>query len=206
MTSPVPSASATQGIPPTAAASPAGALPTLTPTPTGTPTLTPTDGAPLGTANQNANCRLGPGTVYHNVATLLEGQSAELVGRNAESTWWWISTPGAFGGHCWVWGGSLVIVGPSAGLRVILAPSTDTPTPGDTQGPVVDLSYAPSGQGRPTDHDKISLTANASDSGGVARIEIWFRAPGQSQASLVRSCPDTTHCSFAGGPYPAGTG
>jgi hypothetical protein len=159
----------------------------------------------VGTATQNANCRLGPGTAYRNVATLLEAQAAELAGRNAESSWWWIGTPGG-SGHCWVWGGSLSIVGDTARLPLIAAPPTDTPTPSDSQGPVVSLSYAPAGPGRPTERDKISLTASASDSGGVERIEIWFRPPRQSQASLVRTCTGSSSCLFAGGPYPAGSG
>jgi hypothetical protein len=159
----------------------------------------------VGTATQNANCRLGPGTAYRNVATLLAGQAADLEGRNAESSWLWIGTPGG-SGHCWVWGGSLSIVGDSASLPVIAAPPTDTPTPGDSQGPSVSLSCAPSGPGRPTDRDKLSLTATASGSSGVERIEIWFRPPGQSQPSLVRTCTQSSNCIFSGGPYSAGSG
>jgi hypothetical protein len=109
-------------------------------------------------------------------------------------------------GHCWVWGGSLSIIGPAASRPVIAAPPTDAPTPADSQGPLVNISYAPSGQGRPTDRDKISLTANASDSGGLERIEIWFRAPGQLQPSLVRTCAESSSCFFAGVPYLAGSG
>ncbi|MBM3121373.1 MAG: sigma-70 family RNA polymerase sigma factor [Chloroflexi bacterium] len=189
----------------TAGVSPASTLPTHTATPTWTPTPTPTEGVTVGTATQNANCRLGPGTAYRNVATLLEAQTATLDGRNADSSWWWIGTPGG-SGHCWVWGGSVSIVGDTARLPVIVAPPTETPTASDSQGPLVTLSYAPAVPGRPTDRDKISLTASASDSGGVERLEIWFRAPGQSQASLVRTCAESSSCIFAGGPYPAGSG
>jgi RNA polymerase sigma-70 factor (ECF subfamily) len=189
----------------TAAGATAGTPSTATVTGAATPSLMPTTGIPVGSATQNANCRLGPGSAYRNVATLLEGQSADLEGRNPESSWWWIGTPGG-SGHCWVWGESLSIAGDPSSLPVIAAPPTDTPAPADTQPPLVSLSYAPAGPGRPTDRDKISLTADASDSGGVERVEIWFRAPGQPQASLVRTCTDTPSCLFAGGPYLPGSG
>ena len=185
------------------------ATPTLevvTPTSTPTPTVTATAtlGSASATANQNSNCRTGPSTVYRNVATLLQGQTTALDGRNAESTWWWIPTPGAFGGHCWVWGGSLSVTGPAASLPVIAAPPTDTPIPGDSQPPVASIAVAPSGPGRPTDHDKLSLTASAADAVGIAKIEIWFRLSTQQQPVLMRTCTQTTTCIFSGGPYPAG--
>ncbi len=174
-----------------------------TPTPTLTPTATATIGPASGVAQQNANCRTGPSTVYRNIATLLQGESALLEGRNAESTWWWIPTPGG-SGHCWVWGGSLTITGATDGLPFIAAPPTDTPIPGDSEPPVASISYAPTGTGRPTDRDKISLTATAADAESVAKIEIWLRLSTQPQAVLMRTCNDTTTCFFAGGPYPAG--
>ena len=175
------------------------------PSPTSTPTatVTPTVGPASAAAQQNANCRSGPSTVYRNIATLLQDQSALLEGRNAESTWWWIPTPGG-SGHCWVWGGSLTITGATDGLPVIAAPPTDTPIPGDSEPPVVSISYAPTGQGRPTDSDKINLTANAVDAEGVEKIEVWLRLSTQQQAMLMRTCTATTSCFFAGGPYPAG--
>jgi uncharacterized protein YraI len=177
-------------------------------TPTATPTATitppPTLDAVSATANQNSNCRIGPSTVYRNIATLLQGQTTALDGRNAESTWWWIPTPGGSGGHCWVWGESLSIVGPAASLPVIAAPPTDTPIPGDSQPPVASIAVAPTGPGRPTDHDKLSLSASAADAGGIEKIEIWFRLSTQNQPVLMRTCTQTTTCIFSGGPYPSG--
>jgi len=137
------------------------------------------------------------------VATLLKGQTTPLDGRNAESTWWWIPMPGG-SGHCWVWGGSLSIVGPAASRPVIAAPPTDTPIPGDSQPPVAWIAVAPTGPGRPTDHDKLSLSASAADASGIAKIEVWFRLSTQEQPVLMRTCTQTTTCIFSGGPYPAG--
>jgi len=183
----------------TPAASPAPATSTTTATHTTTPTL----GSASATAHQNSNCRTGPSTVYRNIATLLQGQTTALDGRNAESTWWWIPTPGG-AGHCWVWGDSLTIAGPASSQPVVAAPPTDTPIPGDAQPPVASISVAPSGPGRPTDHDKLSLTATAADAAGIAKIEIWFRLSTQQQPVLMRTCTQTTTCIFSGGPYPAG--
>jgi hypothetical protein len=178
---------------------------TSTPSPTLTPTVTVTQtaGPASAAARQNVNCRTGPSTVYRNIATLLQGQSTLLEGRNAESTWWWIPTPGG-SGHCWVWGDSLTITGTTDGLPVIAAPPTDTPIPGDAEPPAVSISYGPTGQGRPTDLDKISLTVSAVDAEGVGKIEIWLRLSTQPQAVLMRTCTASTSCFFAGGPYPAG--
>ncbi len=185
-------------------ATPTSEVGTPTSTPTPTITATPTLGSASASANQNSNCRAGPSTVYRNVATLLKGETTALEGRNAESTWWWIPMPGAFGGHCWVWGGSLALTGPTASLPLIAAPPTDTPIPGDSEPPVASISSAPTGPGRPTDHDKVSLVVSAADAGGIDKIEIWFRLSTQNQPVLMRTCTQATTCIFSGGPYPAG--
>lgn len=53
------------------------------------------------TAIKNANCRYGPSTAYDIRDTLFEGQTARIVGRNEENTWWQIEGP-TFGSLCWV--------------------------------------------------------------------------------------------------------
>jgi hypothetical protein len=53
---------------------------------------------PLVTANQtNVNIRNGPGIQYAIIGKLLLGQSFEISGRNADSSWWQISTPNGLG-------------------------------------------------------------------------------------------------------------
>ena len=89
-------------IPPTATA-------TFTPTPTATITLTPT---PLPTATpvefnlkiikEIVNCRSGPGVVFELINEFEEGQTLRVVGRDVDSTWWYIRDPGNPGGKCWV--------------------------------------------------------------------------------------------------------
>jgi uncharacterized protein YgiM (DUF1202 family) len=76
-------------------------LPTETPTelpPTETPT--PEVLKPVVTASEgDVNIRNGPSTDYEIVGTLSTGESLEIVGRNADSSWWQVSTPS---GLAWV--------------------------------------------------------------------------------------------------------
>lgn len=77
--------------------------PTLTPTeiPTLTPTMTPVE-VTMQVKDELINCRIGPGTSYVAVNELSQGESAQVVGRNDASTWWYIRDPGNPGGFCWV--------------------------------------------------------------------------------------------------------
>jgi hypothetical protein len=54
--------------------------------------------------------------------------------------------------------------------------------------------------------DAITFTATASDNVHVARIEIWLRAPGETAATLRRTCLDATSCAVTLGPLGAGGG
>ena len=68
-----------------------------------TPTSTPTC-KPSVTANIFANVRSGPDTAYSVVGSLVQGQTATIVGRNDAYTWWYIDYPGVSDGHAWVSG------------------------------------------------------------------------------------------------------
>lgn len=71
--------------------------PDATPEPS-QPTNTLTTHEPLVTAGENnVNIRSGPGTDYEVVGSLPAGQSLEIIGRNADSTWWQVSTPNGTG-------------------------------------------------------------------------------------------------------------
>jgi hypothetical protein len=48
-------------------------------------------------AGSNVNIRRGPGTGYDIVGRLPAGQSLEIVGRNADSSWWQVSLPTGYG-------------------------------------------------------------------------------------------------------------
>ena len=72
------------------------------------------------TFTSNANCRKGPGTAYTVVTSLVQGQALNVVGRNADSTWWQVELqPGS---DCWVSHATVIPTGAVAGLPVVPAP------------------------------------------------------------------------------------
>jgi CARDB/Bacterial SH3 domain len=77
----------------------APATATSTPEATVSAEPTATECQPTVTANLNANVRSGPGTGHSVVGSLTDGESASVVGRNDESTWWYIEHGG---GHAWI--------------------------------------------------------------------------------------------------------
>jgi RNA polymerase sigma factor (sigma-70 family) len=195
--------------PATASESPPAPLPPLAPTPTPVSTsaisptapVEPTLGPPFVTAMQLSNCRFGPGLVFEPSDYLDVGETAPIDGRNGSTTWWWIRDGD---GRCWVWGGNVEVGGDTSGVPVI--PDPPTPTPVDEIAPVVSVSHTPALAGRPSDLDAITFTATASDNARVARIEIWLRAPGETAATLRRTCVDATSCVITLGPLAAGQG
>ena len=100
----------------------------VVPTP-GTATVTPTTGAPCPPsvlASKSVNCRVGPSTDYEAIGALSPGQSALVLGRNADSSWWVVERAG--GGKCWVWGQAVQISSQTCDLPVIEAPPLPTIT------------------------------------------------------------------------------
>ncbi len=82
----------------TAAGTPATAASatiTITPTPTGP--------KPMLSITGNSNCRTGPGGSFDNVTGFIPGTQLEIVGRNADKTYWQVKIPGGEQ-TCWVWG------------------------------------------------------------------------------------------------------
>jgi uncharacterized protein YraI len=97
---------------PTNTLTPQPTAPLPSPEPTSIPTVTPTDtpapepthtpspepAVPMVTASEgNVNIRRGPGMFHKKFLLLPEGQSLEIVGRNADSSWWQVSTPEGLG-------------------------------------------------------------------------------------------------------------
>jgi len=157
-------------------------------------------GPPIAIGLVNSNCRFGPGSVYDILDYLLQDQETPIVGRDAQWFWWRVERidhPGA----CWVANNLVDERGDTRQVPVVPAPPT--PTPVDDQAPTLTLSHAPK---NPLSNDPVTFNVSASDPGGVAWIEIWVRPPGQSVASLLRTCQDTSTCSAQAGPYRAGQG
>jgi hypothetical protein len=90
--------------------------PTFTPAPS--PTVTPTE-LNLKIIKELVNCRSGPGVVFELINELSEGQTVRVVGRNADSTWWYIRDPGNPGGKCWISADVSEITGDSDQLPVV---------------------------------------------------------------------------------------
>ncbi|MCK5054916.1 MAG: hypothetical protein KAR65_11585, partial [Anaerolineales bacterium] len=141
--------------------------------------------------------------IYHIVGFLMKDERAPIDGRNAETTWWYIERQDG-PGHCWVANYLTDEEGDIAGVPVVQAPPT--PTPVDTEPPFVMISYAPVGTWKPNEDDIVTFLATATDKFGIGKIEIWFQAPGEKLPGLVRTCVDTSTCSYSGGPYSPGIG
>ncbi len=173
----------------------------LVSTNTPTPTEPSTACTAVVVADVNATCRAGPGQIWDPRGYLLQGEGAPIDGRDAAGNWWWILNPDAQG-HCWVWDGAVSAVCYEGEAPIILAPPT--PTPLDTQPPAISVSHAPTGTWRPNEDDTVTITASASDSGGVGKIEVWVRPPLEKQFQLSKTCTNTASCTYSGGPYSPG--
>lgn len=101
---------------------------TLTPVPIETliNVVLPTD-APTSTPSvflaspkeQPVNCRFGPATSYAISGALLLGRQAEIIGRTADSTWWYVRNPSNPSTSCWLSAEFVVTVGDVQSLPVI---------------------------------------------------------------------------------------
>jgi hypothetical protein len=98
---------------------------TFTPIGSTVPFATPNDG-PL-------NCRSGPGTNYQVLVVLGGTQSAEVVGKNADGTWWYVKNPFLAGGFCWVINIYVNVTGDTSKLQVVGVP----PTPANPSSSVI---------------------------------------------------------------------
>lgn len=107
----------------------------LTPIFTTTETLTPSPAftitpiVPQIRVSVATNCRVGPGKVYDRIGTLLVGQVADIVGRDATGNYWYIRNPNQSNSFCWLWGQYATLSGNTAALPMITPPPTPTPMP-----------------------------------------------------------------------------
>ena len=124
-TSPPPTSPPSTSQPPT---SPSPTLPSPTAATT-SPSPTPTTATPITvTVITDTNVFNGPGTDYEVVGSLKAGDNADVLGRNADSSWWQIRFKG---GKAWI-ADAVVDANPEAyKLSVVSAPSlrTGSPTP-----------------------------------------------------------------------------
>ncbi|MBN2119382.1 MAG: hypothetical protein JW730_22615 [Anaerolineales bacterium] len=88
-----------------------------TPAPTSTPSVflaSPRD--------QPVNCRFGPGISYAVIGALIIGRQAEMIGRNSDSTWWYVRNPSDPSTSCWLSAEFVQTVGDVESLPVVNPP------------------------------------------------------------------------------------
>lgn len=107
---------------------PTSSISTLTPVPIDTlisvafPTVTSTSTPSVFLASpkdQPVNCRFGPATSYNVIGALNLGRQAEIIGRNADSTWWFVRNPTDPSTSCWLSAEFVETVGDVQSLPVI---------------------------------------------------------------------------------------
>lgn len=151
--------------------------PDYTPTPEATPTL----GAPQATAIKDSNCRFGPGQAYEITGYLLSQQTAPIVGRRSDSTWWVIQTEA--GVKCWIWDELVEVSGDISNVPIVEAPPTPTPSPLPLSAP---QPSAPSGTLNCT--SSVQLTWQpVSHPNGIAYYEWEIDGPGGKQTGTTAS-------------------
>lgn len=72
--------------------------------------------------DQPVNCRFGPATSYAIIGALLLGRQAEMIGRNTDSTWWYVRNPSDPSTSCWLSAEFVVTVGDVQSLPVVGPP------------------------------------------------------------------------------------
>ena len=110
---------------------PTSSISTLTPVNSETlssielPTITPTSTPSVFLASakdQPVNCRFGPATSYAIVGALILGRQAEIIGRNEDSTWWYVRNPSDPSTSCWLSAEFIETVGDVQSLPVVSPP------------------------------------------------------------------------------------
>jgi len=110
---------------------PSSSISILTPVPTETlvslelPTVTPTSTPNVFLASprdQPVNCRFGPEISYAVIGALILGRQAEIIGRNADSTWWYVRNPSDPSTSCWLSADFVQTVGNVEALPVVGPP------------------------------------------------------------------------------------
>ncbi|HLO31614.1 MAG TPA: SH3 domain-containing protein [Anaerolineales bacterium] len=110
---------------------PISSISTLTPVPFETvadieiPTVTPTSTPSVFLASpkdQPVNCRFGPGISYAVIGALNLGKQAEIIGRDPDSTWWYVRNPSDPSTSCWLSAEFVQTVGDVQSLPVVNPP------------------------------------------------------------------------------------
>ena len=99
--------------------------PTFTNSPLPIPTNTPL--YPMIHSTMNTNCRTGPSSDFDVVGYLIVGDKVGVIGKNTNSTWWYIQNPDIPSKYCWVWNQTTIVEGNSSNIPVTTPVPTETP-------------------------------------------------------------------------------
>src|SRR5688572_1024706 len=118
--------------------------PTFTPIPLPSATATAAGSTvPFASPNTGGlNCRVGPDTSFSVVVVLAGGQSAEIVGKNPDGSWWYVKNPSQPGSSCWISAAFATVTGDASGIQVVAVPPTPTSKPGSAAGVVIDVDVS----------------------------------------------------------------
>lgn len=72
--------------------------------------------------SQPVNCRFGPGISYSVIGALVVGRQAEVIGKSADVTWWYVKNPSDPSINCWLAADFVSIVGNTETLPVVSPP------------------------------------------------------------------------------------
>jgi uncharacterized protein YraI len=124
-TAPPPTPASTEAVP---TAAPAAATAVVTAT-VATTTTAQGPTASVKEGGDFVNVRKGPATTYDKLGTLDLGQSAPVIGKNADASWWQIRFPAAPDGVGWLIGTLVNINGDASAVPVVQAPPLPTTAP-----------------------------------------------------------------------------
>ncbi len=104
-------------------------LPSEIPTFTTSPTITDTPAPEKVTAilSNNTNCRLGPKDVFELIHIFLKGDNVDLLGKNAEGTFWYVQDQDTGTIQCWLWSEYASPIGVIENLPVFTPPPAPLP-------------------------------------------------------------------------------
>lgn len=163
-------------------ATPAPTLaPTDTPEPTSTPqpTLTPTPEVVKVSPEKNANCRSGPTTDFPVQVSIPAGSQATVLGRNADSSWYYVQNPQSPGSGCWV----------KASLVTLFTGSLDI-LPFFTPPPMIYPTAAPAEPTRSCDRSGTIRIIN--DTGGL--VTLYLTGPAKFTFRINTGSQDISVC------------
>jgi hypothetical protein len=86
------------------------------------PAITPTSTPRVFLAapkDQPVNCRFGPATSYTIIGALTVGRQAEIIGRNEDSSWWYVRNPSDPSTSCWLSAEFVETVGDVQALPIV---------------------------------------------------------------------------------------